>query len=161
MTIVAPSVRSILAAIDESERGVLVLATAASMASDLDAELFVLRVLTIPVDIPPAAHTQPDGITGKLATEARNELIELMKSAPKVRFGPPLIVEGDPWRRILEVAREFDVDLIVVGSHRYHGLDRVLGTVAAKVVNHADRNVLVVHKREQSLDRVEATTAGS
>jgi len=153
MTIVAPSVRSILVAIDESERAGLVFATAAAMASDLDAQVFVLRVLSIPVDIPPAAHTQPDGIAGKLAQDARNELFELMKSAPKARFGPPLVVEGDPWRRILEVAKEFDVDLIVVGSHRYHGLDRVLGTVAAKVVNHASRNVLVVHDREQSSGR--------
>jgi nucleotide-binding universal stress UspA family protein len=31
-------------------------------------------------------------------------------------------------------------------------LDRVLGTVAAKVVNHADRNVLVVHERKRPQD---------
>ena len=148
MTILAPSVRSILAAIDQSGRRELVFATAVAMARDCDAQLYLLRVLTMPPDIPPAAHTQPDGIEDRLAAEARSELAGLMQSvAPKVRLGPPLIVEGDPWRRILDVAREFDVDLIVVGSHRYHGLDRVLGTVAAKVVNHADRNVLVVHDR--------------
>ena len=45
------------------------------------------------------------------------------------------------------MATDLDVDLIVVGSHRYHGLDRVLGTVATKVVNHADRSVFVVHRR--------------
>jgi nucleotide-binding universal stress UspA family protein len=147
MTILAPSVRSILAAIDETERGGLVFATAAAMARDLDAQLSVLRVLSMPPDIPPAAHAQPDRIEARLAADARNELNALMQSAPNVRLGPPLIVEGDPWRRILEVAKEFDVDLIVVGSHRYHGLDRVLGTVAANIVNHADRNVLVVHDR--------------
>jgi nucleotide-binding universal stress UspA family protein len=37
------------------------------------------------------------------------------------------------------------VDLIVIGSHGYHGLDRVLGTTAARVSNLARRNVLVVH----------------
>jgi nucleotide-binding universal stress UspA family protein len=153
MTIVAPSVRSLLAAIDESERGKLVFATAAAMAGDLDAQLFVLRVLTMPLDVPPAAHTLLDGVVGKMAENARSELSQLMTGAPpQVRLGPPLIVEGEPWRRILEVSREFDVDLIVVGSHRYHGLDRVLGTVAAKVVNHADRNVLVVHERKRPQD---------
>jgi nucleotide-binding universal stress UspA family protein len=45
------------------------------------------------------------------------------------------------------VARTVDVDLIVLGSHCYHGLDRVLGTVAAKVVNRADRDVFVVRGR--------------
>ena len=151
MTTAAPSVRVILAAIDESERGKLVFATAAAMAGALDAQLFVLRVLTMPLDVPPAAHTPSDGVVGKMAEDARSELHQLMTSAPsKARLGPPLIVEGEPWRRILEVAREFDVDLIVIGSHRYHGLDRVLGTVAAKVVNHADRNVLVVHERHRT-----------
>jgi len=32
----------------------------------------------------------------------------------------------------------------VIGSHGYGGLDRLLGTTAARVVNHADRNVLIV-----------------
>ena len=35
-------------------------------------------------------------------------------------------------------------DLIVVGSHGYSGIDHLLGTTAARVVNHADRSVLVV-----------------
>ena len=76
-----------------------------------------------------------------------------MRTEPAVQFGPPIVVFGDPWRVIVENAANFDVDLIVIGSHRYHGrLDRVLGTVAAKVVNHADRNVLVVHERGVARD---------
>jgi nucleotide-binding universal stress UspA family protein len=73
-----------------------------------------------------------------------------MASAPGVAFGPPIVVEGDPWRRILDIAQELDVDLIVAGSHRYHGLDRFLGTTAAKLVNHADRNVRIVHEHRLS-----------
>jgi nucleotide-binding universal stress UspA family protein len=73
-----------------------------------------------------------------------------MTTVPTVAFGPPIVVEGDPWRRILDVAQELDVDLIIAGSHRYRGLDRVLGTTAAKLVNHADRNVLIVHERRPS-----------
>ena len=49
-----------------------------------------------------------------------------------------------PWDGICRAAREHAVDLIVIGSHGYGGIDRLLGTTAAKVVNHADRNVLVV-----------------
>ena len=48
------------------------------------------------------------------------------------------------WDGICHAARELDVDLIVIGSHGYGAIDRVIGTTAAKVVNHADRNVLVV-----------------
>ena len=46
---------------------------------------------------------------------------------------------------------QLDVDLIVMGSHRYHGVERVLGTVASRIVNHADRNVLVVHERGEGI----------
>ena len=51
---------------------------------------------------------------------------------------------GVPWDTICTVAKEDNVDLIVIGSHGYDILDRIVGTTAAKVVNHADRSVLVV-----------------
>ena len=38
-------------------------------------------------------------------------------------------------------------DCIVIGSHGYSGFDRILGTNAAKVVNHAECSVLVVRER--------------
>jgi nucleotide-binding universal stress UspA family protein len=38
--------------------------------------------------------------------------------------------------------------LILIGSHGYSGLDHLLGTTAARVVNHADRSVLVVRHPE-------------
>ena len=69
-----------------------------------------------------------------------------MDAAPDVRFASPVIVDGDPWRRILDVGARLNVDLIVVGNHRHHGVERVLGTVASRVVNHADRSVLVVRE---------------
>jgi universal stress protein F len=150
MTAVAPTVRSVLAALDESERAPLVFATAVMMARQHDAQVFLVHVVTAPPDIPPAGHTQANGVSSALESEARAKLQALMDGEPAGQLGPPIVVEGNPWRRILDVARDLDVDLIVVGSHRYHGLDRVLGTVAAKVVNHADRNVLVVHDRSLS-----------
>ena len=101
----------------------------------------------MPPEIPPGAHASPDHVEESLEEVGRLSLRALMAEAPAVGFGPPIVVEGQPWRAILDVARDLDVDLIVLGSHRYHGLDRVLGTVAAKVVNHADRDVLVVRDR--------------
>jgi nucleotide-binding universal stress UspA family protein len=58
---------------------------------------------------------------------------------------PVEMSETPPWKAILGVAERLDVDLIVIGSHGYGGLDRVLGTNAARVVNLGDRSVLVVH----------------
>jgi nucleotide-binding universal stress UspA family protein len=50
---------------------------------------------------------------------------------------------GSPWEALCKAPREENVDLIVIGSHGYSGLDHVLETTAAKIVNHADRPVLV------------------
>jgi nucleotide-binding universal stress UspA family protein len=54
------------------------------------------------------------------------------------------VAVGTPWQAICEMAKTENVDLIMVGSHGYQGLDRLIGTTAAKIVNHADRSVLVV-----------------
>ena len=51
------------------------------------------------------------------------------------------------WDAICSHALEHDVDVIVIGSHDYRFLDRIVGTTAAKVVNHADRPVLVVRPK--------------
>ncbi len=57
-----------------------------------------------------------------------------------------VIKEGSPARCILEVAKEEDVDLIVMGSSGKSGFDRfIMGSVADKVVNSAKCAVLVVH----------------
>ena len=51
---------------------------------------------------------------------------------------------GTPWDTIVREAVARDCVLVVLGSHGYSGMDRILGTTAAKVVNHCERSVLVV-----------------
>jgi nucleotide-binding universal stress UspA family protein len=154
MTAPTLAVRSILVALDESDRAPLVFATAAMLARSLGAQLVPLRVLERPPAMAPAARTHPDGLEAQLLREATANLQALMRTEPSIQYGPPVVVFGDPWREIVANATSFDVDLIVIGSRRHHDrLDRVLGTVAAKVVNHADRNVLVVHERGVARNR--------
>ena len=57
-----------------------------------------------------------------------------------------VIREGSPAKVILEVAKEENVDLIVMGSSGKSGFDRfIMGSVADNVVNSAKCAVLVVH----------------
>lgn len=136
-----------LIALDDSARAPAVFEAGTELARLTGAQVFLVRVLTEPTDIPPAAHTTPDHLDQDIERAARAEFQRLMNASPDVQFAAPLVVEGDPWRRIIELGKQLDVDVIVMGSHRTHGVERLLGTVASRVVNHADRSVLVVRER--------------
>jgi nucleotide-binding universal stress UspA family protein len=61
-----------------------------------------------------------------------------------------LVRQGDPRREILEEAKAWGADLIVVGSHGRTGVERwLLGSVAEHVVRHASCSVEVVRQPKQ------------
>jgi nucleotide-binding universal stress UspA family protein len=140
-------IRKILVALDGSTRASGVVAAAVELAKRFDATLVPFRAIQIPPDFPPSAHVNyTDPLPEYLDHEASAELARMFESAA-VKHVAPVVGRGQPWRMILEAADAHDVDLIVIGSHGYHGIDRVLGTTAGKVVNLARRSVLVVHDR--------------
>lgn len=56
------------------------------------------------------------------------------------------ILRGSPDQQIIEKAKEWNADLIVVGSHGRGFWGRLLGSVSDGVVHHAPCSVLVVRK---------------
>ncbi|HEY8437173.1 MAG TPA: universal stress protein [Candidatus Limnocylindrales bacterium] len=61
------------------------------------------------------------------------------------------LADGDPADEILAAATRLHTDLVVTGSRRLHGLDRVLlGSVARNVVFHAHASVLVMGRARSS-----------
>jgi len=142
-------IHRILAAIDTSPRAPGVLSAAREIAARFGARLHVYQAVYVPPDIPAAAHTQDDGTDDQLRGLARKRLAAMVADAPDVVLEPLEFGVGQPWRAILAAAKRIDADLIVMGSHGYGGFDRLIGTTAGKVVNHASRSVYVVHERAQ------------
>ncbi len=134
----------ILVALDGSPRDPGVLRAADELATRFDAVLFLLRVILIQPEAP--AATPADELPTAL-TDALRELEVLAEGFPRARARAPFVEIGQPWRVIVEAAQRLEVDLIVVGSHGYSGIDRLIGTTAARVANRSNRNVLVVHER--------------
>ncbi len=83
------------------------------------------------------------------ATNLTKKTIDRLKSKDlKVEA---LVRTGNPSSEIVDEAREWSADLIVVGSHGYTGIKRLfLGSVALSVVGHAPCSVEVVRKSKKS-----------
>ena len=137
--------KRILVALDGSERAPLVLAAAMRLAELTGATLILYRAIALAPDLPTESlSTTAIGVQDMLIANAREDLSRLAQTVPPQSIEQVVTELATAWDGICRTARERDVDLIALGSHGYGGLDRILGTVAAKVVNHADRNVLVV-----------------
>jgi nucleotide-binding universal stress UspA family protein len=104
------------------------------------------RVVGIPAELPQHVWKLPqDSLYDSLRDEA---LAYLNASAntidPRLVEGVQVPKGGNAWQAICDTALKERVDLIAIGSHGYGGIDRVLGTTAAKIVNHAPCSVLVI-----------------
>ncbi len=143
--------KKILVALDTSPRAPEVLARAASVALGARAELFLFRAIGLPPELPTDAYRlSPDGVVELLRTAAVRELETLAATLDPKQVVHVLVRIGAPWAAICQSAKEHDVDLVVVGSHGYNALDHLLGTTAAKVVNHATCSVLVARPARQA-----------
>lgn len=137
--------KRIFVALDGSPRAPRVLEAAARLAELAGGKLVLYRAITVSPDLPREVLVQTDRrLEDILVANARDDL-----ARTAVHLRPGLVEKmlagfAVPWDGICREARECEADLIVIGSHGYGGIDRILGTTAGKVVNHADRNVLVV-----------------
>ena len=135
--------KKILVGLDGSQHELVVLAAARDLAQRLGAKLLLYRAVPLPIELPANAFgITPIALGDLLLDDARKHLSTL--EVPSELLVGRLVELGSPWRALCDAAKKENADLIVIGSHGYHGLDRVLGTTAAKVVNHADRTVMVV-----------------
>lgn len=92
------------------------------------------------------------------AYRAIGETMDLLKGTPLKISGE--VIAGRTAREIIDRAKNWHADLIVVGTHQRRGLKRLLwGSSSAAVANRAHCSVRVIHGRRvshnQSLDRSE------
>ncbi|MBX7172177.1 MAG: universal stress protein [Pyrinomonadaceae bacterium] len=121
-----------------------------------------IKVISVVEGIPPIA-AEPFALTSeyyvRLETDLKTFSEKAIKEAEKIikeKFGDNAVFEtelltGRVKEVIIEEAKKFGADLIVVGSHGYGFLDRVLlGSISDFVVHHAPCSVLVVREDKKS-----------
>lgn len=153
-------IRSILLPTDFSECGNFALSYAASLARTFGASILCVHVIEpMATTVGYSGMTEPlpiADITDQLENSAERELpkIAACEECSGLEI-EELIVHGEAAAEIVRVAREREVDLIVVSSHGRTGLGRILfGSTAEAVVRHAPCPVLVV---KPSQDEPETT----
>ena len=135
--------KKILVTLDGSQRAEGVLRYAESLARSTGAKLILFRAFGIPPDMELAWPVSDEPLEAALRKQAQAYLDKRARSIPSELVAEARVSLGAPWEAVCSTAREASVDLVVIGSHGYGGIDRLLGTTAAKIVNHADRPVLV------------------
>ncbi|OQP60179.1 universal stress protein UspA [Niastella vici] len=137
--------KRILIAVDDSAHSMKAARAGFALGHCLKAVIGVLYVVNKSKEV-----VNPDlGITlesskSLLLREAENTIdqyIKMFDGIEKVfRFTP----EGLPEHVILDIAKEWRADLIVMGTHAKSGLSRILtGSVAEYVIRHAEIPVMV------------------
>jgi nucleotide-binding universal stress UspA family protein len=140
--------KRILVALDASPRTPGVREAASERARETGARLVLFRSVGLPTHVDEEAVTHTGAsLPDALQKEAEVDLARHAAACPPELVERTIVHLGVPWEAICSAAKEVDADLIVIGSHGYSGLDRLMGTTASKVVNHSDRSVLVVRPR--------------
>ncbi|MEM4405744.1 MAG: universal stress protein [Candidatus Methanomethylicaceae archaeon] len=139
------SIKKILVPVDGSEYMERAVRMACMLAKLLEAEITILHVVAIPqptgMEALPEASKRLEEVGKKILEEAK-VMAEDLGISPKMEMD---ISVGNPGTRIVKIAEELKVDLIVIGARGRSRLREILmGSVANTVVNNAPCPVLVV-----------------
>jgi len=137
----------ILVAVDESKYSEAAADAVVSRYRPGSSEVRVVHVLQpIAVSAPPQ---MAPGYTPELAGQAKDAESLVERIAQKLRAGgfqvEGQVVKGDVREGIVDMAKEWKADLVILGSHGRTGLRRfLLGSVAEFVARHAPCSVQIV-----------------
>jgi nucleotide-binding universal stress UspA family protein len=144
-------VRRILVPVDFSDCSYGVVEEAVGLAGRLGARVVLLHVVQLPTGVQPDTVLEPSpGATetaeGRLVADARHRMGHYPAPSPVDGVVVRHVVEvGQAVDRILAVADDLRVDLIVMGTHGRQGFARlVLGSVAERVLRRSRVPVMTI-----------------
>ncbi|MFQ5956606.1 MAG: universal stress protein [Candidatus Brocadiales bacterium] len=141
--------KSVLCAVDYSKCSLEALAYATHFALKNSATLFLLYVIDVRHfdDFPPFEFPGPESETvRRMKKELALKVSDDVRSKIDV---DTIVTAGIPVQKILNVAREKDVDMIVMGTHGRTGIAHtVMGSVAANVLKKSSCPVLTIRQSD-------------
>jgi nucleotide-binding universal stress UspA family protein len=151
--------KKILVATDLGDVSKQALSSAARLAGEHKASLYVVNVVFDPMTQPWGVEAYGIDLPQLLENLRRDALAEVTRLVSDIK--PPLpivqteVLVGAPATEIVRYAREQAVDLIVVGTHGRGPVGRAfLGSVAERVVREAPCPVMIVRSKSVRARRV-------
>jgi nucleotide-binding universal stress UspA family protein len=137
--------KTIVVGLDGSVQQPKVIEQAVELADRCGGKLHLVRAVQIPPEMPVAVWAkQRDEFEQFLLEHAQADLRKVEQRLPPDLVEHRWAEMGKPADVLCRLADDVRADLIVIGSQGYRRLERMLGTTAAKVVNHASCTVVVV-----------------
>lgn len=145
----------ILLAIDDSKFSQAAIRSLLAQVRSKGTEVRVLHVLDlIPAYVSPEMGPNSIPYIAEMEAERRKQAKELVQRAARMLREAGFrtsetVDDGDPKTKIIDHAKDWHADLIVLGSHGRKGLDRFLmGSVSEAVTRHAGCSVEIVRIRK-------------
>jgi nucleotide-binding universal stress UspA family protein len=138
----------VLVAVDGSEFAAHALEVASSLATAVSAQLGLVHVIDVKL-VSGEAGIPADRQWAAFRADGQ----ALLDTAGAAIAAHPwkFLREGTPWKEIVQSAREWPADLIVIGTHGRSGVTRlVFGSTAEGVARHASVPVVVVPPASRS-----------
>ena len=140
--------KRILVGIDGSRESLQAAVLAANLAHQTRRELQLAHVLPDPVPTPPEAFSAELAIWRKDIAEQGNKLLHEVRervARPDTEARSVLVESARPAEALAELAKEPEVDMVVVGHRGRNAMARaLLGSVADRLVQISPKPVLVV-----------------
>jgi nucleotide-binding universal stress UspA family protein len=148
--------KHILVPIDFSVDSRKALRYAAAFARQFDARIILLHVV-VPIPVSAEYPYGPAAMQYQDETATRDIEVQLSAFGRKEageRVSQAVVRCGPAFDEIARAAKELHIDLIVLSTHGYTGLNHILlGSTAERVVRHAPCPVLIVREREREFVR--------
>ena len=151
-------IKTVITPIDFSENSELVIEAAAQMAGRFEAQLKLIFIVQSFEDysgffVPPVNMPNIEEELFQSAQERMDSFVQEHKelfAKHGVDSVSSEVLRGDVAEEILDYTNQQDCDLIVMGTHGYKGIERVMfGSVADKVVKNACCPVMTVNPYRQ------------
>lgn len=137
-------IKKILIAVDSDPSSEKIALNGFQLALQLNADIALLSVVDTTMLITEGAVTPKEFADMTIKEFKKNQKMLIDTVFKKHKVGT-FVEEGIPYAVILNVAKEWDADIIVLGTHGRTGISHlIMGSVAEKIVRHSEIPVFII-----------------